>query len=298
MTHRCPRCAALVHRAALADTLNAPSRLALQPAASRRRFAAALQRGVPPLQARTLLDEAFQCVVDWTQLRHSLACVGCALDIRCCQARSSQPTFAPALLAAGSLAGLELSAVLFCQALQDGFTTACEHSIAAPTHAWLTVWGSRELQPVSLRALAQRRSAAVSTRKKAIQRSQVIPQLVVAIAVVAVMLAAVPRSLAGLLDIAPAWAATASAAVGVSAASAVAVPLLLVHAHATVAIFVAVHHVVPWRPQVRRDAPPRGSAWLAGPPYLTSAPQEAEEDQHDDGSGASGGGGNGRYGRQ
>jgi hypothetical protein len=92
------------------------------------------------------------------------------------------------------------------------------------------------------------------------------------------MFAAVPRTLSELLG-EPGWAAAASLAVGVSACCALAVPLVLLHGYATVATFVALHQAIPWTDAARRSAPPRGVAWLAGPPYLTALPEEGEGSQ-------------------
>lgn len=60
-------------------------RLRMVKEASPDKFLDALRPEVPGMRGRMLLDEAMACVVDWTQCSVSLCCLGCALDLRCCQ---------------------------------------------------------------------------------------------------------------------------------------------------------------------------------------------------------------------
>ena len=87
MTHRCPRCEALVNEMCLLEELKS-WRLRMVQEASPEKFLEALRPGVPGMRGRMLLDEAMACVVDWSQCAASMCCLGCALDLRCCQARS------------------------------------------------------------------------------------------------------------------------------------------------------------------------------------------------------------------
>jgi hypothetical protein len=86
VTHRCPRCKALVHEGCLLEELKGPWAMIVKEAAPQM-FLRAVDPSIPGMQGRMLIDEAFSCVVDWMQCKASMCCLGCVLDLRCCQAR-------------------------------------------------------------------------------------------------------------------------------------------------------------------------------------------------------------------
>ena len=86
ITHRCPRCEALVNGMCIVDELSG-NWLPIVKEASPEQFLDALDPTIGGQKGRMLLDEAMANSVDCMRCKASMCCIACALDLRCCKVR-------------------------------------------------------------------------------------------------------------------------------------------------------------------------------------------------------------------
>jgi hypothetical protein len=84
ITHRCPRCQALVNEMCVLEEL-AMSRLHIVREATPQQFLDALDPSIPGMKGRMYLDEAMGSMVDFMECKATMCCIACALDLRCFQ---------------------------------------------------------------------------------------------------------------------------------------------------------------------------------------------------------------------
>jgi hypothetical protein len=104
ITHRCPRCQALVHQMCIQEELASSeaaaqeqdglhrflhrfSWLRIEKEAEPSLFLKALDPSNPGMKGRMLLDEAMASKVDYMQCKATMCCIACALELRCCVVR-------------------------------------------------------------------------------------------------------------------------------------------------------------------------------------------------------------------
>eukprot|EP00892_Ulva_mutabilis_P000306 jgi/Ulvmu1/10276/UM060_0078.1 len=84
VTHKCPRCSALINQCCMFEELTHVI-VPILKGTDRMKFLNALDKSLPGMAARMFLDEALELQADWMQVRASMCCLACTADIRCFQ---------------------------------------------------------------------------------------------------------------------------------------------------------------------------------------------------------------------